>query len=119
MSNNISNIIGATADKALSAIKNNSVFGDAITVDTTTIIPVYKLSFGFAGGGFDGISSKNNDSIAGAAGAGITKKPVSYLIMRDGEFFVLSADEESKPDWFSKILGFINTQLEKKKNEKQ
>ncbi len=117
MSNNISDIIGATADKAQSALKNNSIFGDAITVDDTTIIPVYKLSFGFAGGGFDGIGSKNSDSVAGAAGAGITKKPVSYLIIKDGEISVLSADEETKPDWFAKILGFINAQLEKKNNE--
>lgn len=119
MSNNISDIIGATADKAQSALKNNSIFGDAITVDGTTIIPVYKLSFGFAGGGFDGISAKNNDAVAGAAGAGITKKPVSYLILKDGEISVLSADEETKPDWFTKILGFINAQLEKKNDENE
>ena len=116
MSNNITEIIGATADKAQSALKNNSIFGEPITIDNTTIIPVYKLSFGFAGGGFDVISAKNNDSVAGAAGAGVTKKPVSYLIMKDGEISVLSADEETKPDWFTKILGFVNAQLEKKNN---
>lgn len=119
MSNNISDIIGATADKAQSALKNNSIFGDAITVDGTTIVPVYKLSFGFAGGGFDGVSAKKEDSVAGAAGAGITKKPVSYLIIKDGEISVLSADEETKPDWFTKILGFINSQLEEKNNAEE
>jgi uncharacterized spore protein YtfJ len=119
MNNSISNIISVTADKAEAALKENSVFGEPITVDGTTIVPVYKLSFGFAGGGFDGISAKKEDSVAGAAGAGITKKPVSYLIIKDGEISVLSADEETKPDWFTKILGFINSQLEEKNNAEE
>ncbi len=105
--NKITDIISTTADKANSALKENSVLGDPITVDGTMIIPVYKLSFGFGGGGFDGTNSKNSDSVAGGAGAGVTKKPVSYITIRDGEISVLSAEDSSKKDFISKIFSAI------------
>lgn len=107
MSNNISNIINSTADKAQSALKDNSVFGDHITIDNTMIIPVYKLSFGFGGGGFDGVSAKNKDAVAGGAGAGVTKKPVSYITVKDGEISVLAAEDPTKQDLITKVLSII------------
>lgn len=107
MSNNISNLINSTADKAQIALKENSVFGTPITLDGTTVIPVYKLSFGFGGGGFDGMSSKNADALAGGAGAGVTKLPVSYLTVKNGEISVLAADDIEKQDFISKILSLI------------
>ena len=107
MSNNISNIINSTADKAQYALKENSVMGDPITIDGTMIIPVYKLSFGFGGGGFDGIKAKNSDAVAGGAGAGVTKKPVSYITIKDGNISVLSAEDDSKHDFISKIIELI------------
>ncbi len=107
MSNNISNIIASTADKAQYALESNSVFGEAINIEGTTIIPVYKLSFGFGGGGFDGMNAKNSDAIAGGAGAGVTKKPVSYITVKDGEISVLSAEDPCKQDFISKIIKLI------------
>ena len=107
MSNNISNIINSTADKAQYALRENSIMGDPITIDGTMIIPVYKLSFGFGGGGFDGINAKNSDAVAGGAGAGVTKKPVSYITVKDGKISVLSAEDDSKQDFISKIIELI------------
>lgn len=107
MNNNISNIISTTADKAQEAMKNNTVFGEAITIDGTTIIPVYKVSFGFGGGGVDGIRTKNGNSVAGAAGAGVTKKPISYITVTNGELTVLSAEEGEANGIFDKIINFI------------
>lgn len=107
MNNSISNIINSTADKAEIALKNNSVMGDPITIDGTVIIPVYKLSFGFGGGGFDGMSAKNADAVAGGAGAGVTKKPVSYITVKDSDISVISAEEPEKQDFIAKIMQFI------------
>ncbi len=105
--NKIADMISATADKANSALKENSVLGDPITVDGTMIIPVYKLSFGFGGGGFDSINAKNPDGVAGGAGAGVTKKPVSYITIQDGEISILSAEDSTKKDFISKILSSL------------
>lgn len=105
--NKIADIISTAADKASIALKENSVLGDPITVDGTMIIPVYKLSFGFGGGGFDGTNTKNSDSVAGGAGAGVTKKPVSYITIQNGEISILSADDSTKQDFISKALSAI------------
>lgn len=107
MSGKISEIIGAAADKAEVALKENSVFGDPITIDDTVIVPVFSLSFGFGGGAFDGVSNKNDASLVGGAAAGVTKKPVAYLTLKDGEVTLLG--EAQKNDGFiSKILSFAS-----------
>ncbi len=106
MNNKISDIISVTADKAEAALKENSVMGDPITVDGTMIIPVYKLSFGFGGGGIDSINSKNANALAGGAGAGVTKKPVSYITIKDGEISILSEDNQDS-SFVSKILDAV------------
>ncbi len=105
--NKIADIISAAADKANVALKENSVLGDPITIDGIMIIPVYKLSFGFGGGGLDGTKNKNADSVAGGAGAGVTKKPVSYITIQNGEVSILYADDTTKQDFISKILSTI------------
>ena len=105
--NNIADIINITADKAHYALKENSVLGDPITVDGIMIIPVYKVSYGFGGGGFDGIGSKKPDAIAAGAGAGVTKKPISYITIQDGKISVLSAEETSNNGIFSKALELL------------
>ena len=107
MSNNISDIINSTADKVQIALKNNSVIGDPVTIDGTVIIPVYKLSFGFGGGGFDGISPNNKDAVAGGAGAGVTKKPISYITVKDGVISVIAAEDSGKQDFISKITAIL------------
>ncbi|MBR2043010.1 MAG: hypothetical protein IJ946_01580 [Clostridia bacterium] len=107
MNNSISNIITATADKAEGALKENSVFGEPITVDGATIIPVYKLSFGFGGGAFDGMNSKNKASVAGGAGAGVTKLPISFVTIKEGEISVLSAEDPNKQSFISTVLSLI------------
>ncbi|MBE6729168.1 MAG: sporulation protein YtfJ [Ruminococcaceae bacterium] len=107
MDNKISEIIGTAADKAIYALKENSVFGDPITVDGAMIIPVFSLSFGFGGGAFDGADKKKDDSVAGGAGAGVTKKPVSYIVVKDGEVSVLSAGDSEKNGIVDKVFQFI------------
>ncbi|MEE0946225.1 MAG: spore germination protein GerW family protein [Acutalibacteraceae bacterium] len=114
---NIAKIISSTADKAYLALKENSVLGDPVTVDSTMIIPVYQLSFGFGGGGFDKNGEKNSDSLAAGAGAGVTKKPVSYIVIKDGELSITNAEEPSKPSLIEKIFKFASDR--RKKNDKQ
>ena len=48
---NLMQLMSFTADKALEMADANSVLGEKIYVDDMTIIPVSKISAGFAGGG--------------------------------------------------------------------
>ena len=61
----------------------NTIVGDPVsTPDGTTIIPVSKVSYGFAAGGSDwGKKEENAQNFGGGSGAGITMMPVSFLVI--------------------------------------
>ena len=51
-----------------------------------TILPVSKVSFGFASGGtdFNGKNAANKDLFGGGSGAGVNIQPVAFLVIKDG-----------------------------------
>lgn len=61
----------------------NTVVGDAVTTpDGVTLIPVSRVSVGFAGGGGDLV--KQREGCAGGSGAGVRIEPIGFLIVKDG-----------------------------------
>ncbi len=64
----------------------NTIVGDAVeTADGTVIIPISKVSFGFAAGGGDYEPEDNPEpagthSFGGGSGAGVSVKPVGFLV---------------------------------------
>ena len=78
----IQGIMNVTMDKIHEMVDANTIIGKAITTeDGTTILPVSKVSFGFASGGtdFDG-----KDLFGGGSGAGVNIQPVAFLVIKDG-----------------------------------
>ena len=92
MSNAIEGILGVSMEKIREMVDVNTIVGDAITSpDGTTIIPVSKVSFGFASGGSD-LPTQAAEKFAGGAGAGVTVKPVAFIVIsRDGDVKLNSA----------------------------
>ena len=83
----IQGIMNVTMDKIHEMVDANTIIGKAITTeDGTTILPVSKVSFGFASGGtdFDGKNAANKDLFGGGSGAGINIQPVAFLVIKDG-----------------------------------
>ena len=85
---------------AMEAIKQmvdvNTVVGDAVeTNDGSVIIPISQVACGFAaGGGEYGIingSSRHDLPFGGGAGAGVSVKPVGFLVVRMNEVRLISA----------------------------
>ncbi|MFW5856108.1 MAG: GerW family sporulation protein, partial [Halanaerobiales bacterium] len=74
-------------DTAMSNIKCmidvNTIVGDAVeTMDGTVIIPVSKVSFGFAAGGGEFTEEEASQSpFAGGSGAGVMLSPVAFLVV--------------------------------------
>ena len=63
----------------------NTIVGDAVeTPDGTVIVPISRVAFGFAAGGGDyeaeDTAAANNHPFGGASGAGISVKPVGFLV---------------------------------------
>ena len=79
--NKMTEIIRASVDSIKSSFDANTVAGTPITTENgTVIIPVSKLSVGFASGGVDYVGknpTKNGESnFGGGGGTGVTVTPV-------------------------------------------
>ena len=86
----IQGLMATTMQKIREMVDVNTIVGEPIlSPDGTTIIPVSKVSFGFASGGSD-IPSKNpKDIFGGASGAGVSIQPLAFLVVHEGNVKLL------------------------------
>ena len=86
--------------------------------DGATIIPISKVSYGFASGGSDLPAKVEKDLFGGGSGAGISIQPVAFLVILNGEvkLMQLSIDASTPnalinlvPDVMEKISGFMSS----------
>ena len=77
----IQGLMNVTMEKIRQMVDSNTIIGKPIT-----ILPVSKVSFGFASGGtdFDGKNPANKDLFGGGSGAGVNIQPVAFLVIKDG-----------------------------------
>lgn len=79
---NLLSVLSYTANKVLQLSKENSVLGAPVQQGSVTVIPLSKISIGFAGGGSDTVASaeKSQKHPAGAGGK-VTKTPAAVLVL--------------------------------------
>lgn len=93
-----SGILGTSIEKIKDLVDVSTIIGDPIKIsDTLQIIPVSKVTYGFASGGTDFPSKNNAELFGGGGGAGITISPVAFLVVNNGSVTVryLNAAEGS------------------------
>ncbi len=133
MENNhpINDLMSTTMQKIREMVDANTIVGDPIPAgDGVTLIPVSKLSFGFASGGSD-FSVKNQkpdtgNAFGGGSGAGVTITPVAFLIVKGESVKLLPVSlpagstiervVEMVPELVDKVTGFIEKQQDKDKD---
>ena len=112
MSNSVEGLMGISVDKIRDLVDANTVIGTPIQVgDGVTLIPVSKVSYGFASGGTDLPTQKPGDLFGGGAGAGIHITPVAFLTVKDGEINLLPV--VSKPDSVDRLISLIPDAVDK------
>ena len=116
----INEVLQTTMNKIREMVDANTVVGQPITTqDGVTLIPVSKLSFGFATGGSDFGKTQNvAKNFGGGAGAGVNVIPVAFLVVKDGIVRLLSVTPppastvdrviDAAPDLFDKVTGYID-----------
>ena len=124
--------IGELMEKTMSKIREmvdvNTIVGSPIsTVDGITLIPVSKVTFGFAAGGSDFQTKKAKDDgpdgFGGGSGAGVKIEPVSFLVIRDGSVRMIGANAQEQNsvekfiDAMPDIIDKVKEVLPKKKDE--
>lgn len=93
----VNNLLGVTMEKIKQMVDVDTVMGSPVTApDGTVIIPVSKVSYGFAGGGTD-LPTKQQQQAAnglflGGSGAAITVNPIAFLTVREGSVRVLQIE---------------------------
>ncbi len=126
MSQKLPNMLETAIQKIREMVDVNSVIGSPITTpDGVTIIPVSKVSVGFAGAGSD-LSKKGTgaqDPIGGGAGGGVKVTPLCFLIIKDGNVRMMSVPEpanstadrivEMLPDTLERLTAFLDSRKEK------
>ena len=89
-SENLMDLMSFTADKALEMADANSIIGEKIEIDGMVIIPISKVSAGFAGGGASIVNATAKKSnVPSGSGARVTVTPLSVLVIADGEIKVM------------------------------
>ena len=114
-------ILSTTIEKVRELVDVSTIIGEPINLpDGLTIIPISKVTYGFASGGSDFPSKNNVELFGGAGGAGITINPVAFLVVKDGEVtikHIVTNDNAVEravslvPEMFDKVVN-----LTKKKN---
>lgn len=120
----IQGLIETAMKKIKEMVDVDTIVGDPITTaDGTTIIPVSKVSFGFASGGSDIPSAKTQrDLFGGGSGAGITISPIAFIVIANGEVKLLqmSMNAESSNaiiNMVPEVIDKISSMLKKKGNK--
>ncbi|BDF67586.1 GerW family sporulation protein [Pseudoflavonifractor phocaeensis] len=126
----LSDLMSATMEKIRTMVDVNTIVGQPILAGEVTIIPVSKVSFGFASGGSD-FATKNqkpdaDNSFGGGSGAGVNINPIAFLVVRGDTVKLLpvapppdgAVDRvvDMVPELVDKVTGFIEKQQEKKDN---
>lgn len=125
----ICDLMDTTMQKIREIADVNTIVGQPLQVEGVTIIPVSRVSMGFASGGSD-FTTKNqkpemDNAFGGGSGAGINIVPVAFLIVK-GESVKLmpvappagtTVDRvvEMVPEVVDKVTGFIEKQQNRDK----
>lgn len=101
MANHLENMMDTTMEKIRQMVDVNTIIGEpVICPDGTVIIPVSKVSYGFASGGSD-LPNKNGnskDNFAGGSGAGVSIQPVAFLVVNNGNVKMLNMEFDGAVD---------------------
>lgn len=109
----INSLMDTTMKKIKEMIDVNTIIGDPITTpDGTTIIPVSKVSYGFASGGSDLPTKKDNkDCFGGGSGAGVTINPVAFLTITKGSVKLIPIEKYDGA--VDRIVGMVPDVIDK------
>lgn len=111
-SNNVNNLMGNSIEKIRQMVDTNTVIGTPVTApDGTMLIPVSKVSYGFASGGSDLPSKQSGTLFGGGGGAGINITPIAFLVVVDGDVRLLPI--VSKPDSADRVVSMVPELVDK------
>lgn len=113
----IQSLMESTLQKIREMADVNTIIGEQIvSSDGTVIIPVSKVSMGFASGGSDFGAKTEKSMFGGGGGAGVTINPVAFIVISNGNVKLLQIENSTTaggkaislvPELFDKITALF------------
>lgn len=122
MDTKVKDLIASSIGKIHELSDADTIIGDPIKVDgNITIIPVSKISYGFAAGGSDLPSKNDKELFGGGSGAGMSIQPLAFIVINNGEVKLLELGSGSSPantivSAVPELITKIQSMFSKKKN---
>lgn len=120
--NSVKGIMDITMEKVRAMADADSIIGQPISVDGgITIIPVSKVSYGFASGGSDFGANDAKTKFGGGGGAGVSISPTAFIVVKDNDVRLLQISKhpdpagraiDLMPDLFDKITALFKKDKE-------
>ncbi len=106
-------ILGTTIEKIKDMVDSRTIIGDPIDAGNgIKVIPVSKVTYGFASGGTDFPTKSSKDLFGGGGGAGVTLTPVAFLVINNGNVSVKYISEGPDAS-VERVVGMIPDLVDK------
>lgn len=128
MEHPVSEMLGNSMEKIRQMVDVNTIVGNPInTAQGVTLIPVSKISYGYAGGGTDFVPKNpaKDNPFGGGSGCAVKITPVAFLVIKGENVRMIPVTEapsssldrviEMVPELVDKLSEFISEQKAEKK----
>ena len=123
MENKVESVLNGALDGLKNLVDVDTVIGDPIKIsDDLTLIPISKVTCGFASGGSGFGSNPQNEHFGGGAGGCVKVNPVCFIVIRGDNVRMLPISDSMNgldrlvdylPEAVDKITGLIHSKKEK------
>ncbi len=98
MDTKVKDLVSTAIGKIHELSDADTIIGDPIKAgDDITIIPVSKVSYGFAAGGSDLPSKNDKELFGGGSGCGVSIQPIAFIVVCGGEVKLLELGAGNSP----------------------
>ena len=112
MGNQLTELIGTIMGELKEISKTETIVGEPVSLGEKMVVPVTKLSLGFAVGGGEGKAPETGSSFGGAGGGGAKVEPVGFIVIQENNVSFLP----TKPGKFEGLIDAIPAVINKVKD---
>ena len=112
MENQLAELIGTIMGELKEISKTETIVGEPVRLGDKMVVPVTKLSLGFAVGGGEGKAPEKGSSFGGAGGGGAKVEPVGFIVIQEDNVSFLP----TKPGKFEGLIDAIPAVINKVKD---
>ena len=108
MENQLTELIGTIMGELKEISKTETIVGEPVHLGDKMVVPVTKLSLGFAVGGGEGKAPEKGSSFGGAGGGGAKVEPVGFIVIQEDNVSFLPTKPGKFEGLIDAIPGVIN-----------